>query len=141
MESTMNATGTATRTAQCACGGLKITITGTPARVYACSCLECQRATGTAFSYRALFAQDAIACIAGDRRTWRRSSDSGRWVEQTFCPNCGTLVYMDGEALSGAVVISVGCFGDPGFAAPATLFRAARRHHWYALPDGMRVVD
>lgn len=41
------------RTASCACGGLKVTVSGAPARVYACACLECQRATGSGFAYRA----------------------------------------------------------------------------------------
>lgn len=53
------------------------------------------------------------------RRRARRDSDAGRWVEQTFCPSCGTLLYMEGEALPEAVVVSVGCFADPAFTAPA----------------------
>lgn len=125
------------RTASCACGTLRIALAGEPSRVYACSCLECQRATGSAFSYRAVFAKEAVAAIEGERRTWRRGSESGRWVEQTFCPACGTLVFMEGEGLPGSVSVSVGCFADPGFAPPSTLHRASRRHGWYALLPGI----
>ncbi|MGE4251865.1 MAG: GFA family protein [Parvibaculaceae bacterium] len=121
------------RTARCACGGLKITVTGEPARVYACACLECQRATGSAFSYRARFAESAIAGIEGDRRSWRRGSDAGRWIEQTFCPTCGSLVFMAGEAIPGEITVSVGCFADPDFAAPVKIFWEERRHRWYGL--------
>lgn len=135
------AAAAAERTAHCACGSLSITVAGDPARVYACACIECQRATGSAFAYRARFRKEATRRIDGDRRTWRRGSDAGRWIEQSFCPRCGTLVFMEGEAIPGEVVVSVGCFADPGFAPPAALFWAARRHPWYALAEGIRCVD
>lgn len=121
------------RTARCACGALTLTVRGEPVRVYACACFECQRATGSAFSYRARFAESAIAQIEGDRRSWRRGSDAGRWIEQTFCPTCGTLVFMTGEAIPQEIVVSVGCFADPEFAPPVKIFREERRHGWYSL--------
>jgi hypothetical protein len=129
------------RTARCACGGLKIHLAGEPASVYACTCLECQRATGSAFAYRARFGRDSVVAIDGERRVWRRGSDAGRWVEQIFCPTCGTLVYMQAEASPDAVVVSVGCFADPEFAAPVRVYRATRRHRWYELAAGSEFVD
>lgn len=120
------------RVAACACGELRVTARGEPLSVYACACLECQRATGSAFSYRARYAKDRIA-VDGEPRRWRRGSDAGRWVEHCFCPRCGSLVYMEAEALSDAVVISIGAFADPDFAAPGALHRSARRHRWYEL--------
>lgn len=125
-----DAAATAARTAACACGELRLTAYGEPLGVYACACLECQRATGSAFSYRARYATDRIA-VDGEPRRWRRGSDAGRWVEHCFCARCGSLLYMAAEALPDAVVISVGAFADPGFAAPDALYRSARRHPWY----------
>lgn len=121
------------RIASCACGKLKLTVAGEPWRVYACACFECQRATGSAFSYRARFPEAAVMHIDGERRSWRRGSDAGRWIEQIFCPTCGTLVYMTGEAIPQEIVVSVGCFADPDFAPPVKLFWENRRHHWYSL--------
>ncbi|MBN9236736.1 MULTISPECIES: GFA family protein [Phyllobacteriaceae] len=132
---------TKTRTAQCGCGGLGITVSGEPRSVYACACLECQRATGTAFSYRAVFVDEAVVQIEGERRSWRRTGGPGRWVEQTFCPTCGALVFMTGEGLPGAVSVSVGCFAEPDFAPPATLFRARRKHHWFEPGPATRISD
>jgi hypothetical protein len=129
------------RTARCACGSLTVTVVGEPARVYACACIECQRATGSTFAYRARFRQEAIRRVEGERRVWRRSSDAGRWIEQSFCPRCGALVFMEGEAIPGEVALSVGCFADGAFAPPAALFWAARRHPWYALAEGIRLMD
>lgn len=128
-------------TARCACGGLCIQLAGAPTSVYACACLECQRATGSAFSYRARFDRANVVAIDGERRVWRRGSDAGRWVEQIFCPTCGTLLYMQAEALPDAIVVSVGCFADPGFAAPRRMHRASRRHRWYELAEGSEFVE
>lgn len=121
------------RVAACGCGGLQVAVLGDPRRVYACSCAECQRATGSAFAYRAIFAEAAVSILSGEGRTWRRASDSGRWVEQTFCPTCGALLLMRGEGLPGAVAVSVGCFADPDFPPPGAIHRPARRHRWLDL--------
>lgn len=130
-----------TRTARCGCGGLVITVAGEPRSVYACACLECQRATGTAFSYRAIFVDGAVVSVEGERRTWRRTGDAGRWVEQTFCPSCGALVFMTGEGLPGAVSVSVGGFTDPDFAPPSTLHRARRKHRWFDPGPQTRISE
>lgn len=121
------------REARCACGDLRLRLAGEPDRVYACACLECQRATGSAFAYRARYAKRAVVADEGPRQVWRRSSDAGRWVEQTFCPTCGTLVFMTAEALPDGLVVSAGCLDDPEFAPPAALFWETRRRGWYQL--------
>jgi len=43
------------RTASCLCGDLRITAEGDPARVNMCSCMECQRRSGSAFQIGAFF--------------------------------------------------------------------------------------
>ena len=132
---------TRTRTARCGCDGLAITVAGEPRSVYACACLECQRATGTAFSYRAVFVDDAVVSVEGERRIWRRIGDAGRWVEQTFCPICGALVFVTGEGLPGAVSVSIGALADPDFSPPATLFRARRKHRWFDPGPQTRISE
>jgi hypothetical protein len=47
--------------------------------VYLCSYTACQRRTGSAFSYPALFPESAVA-IAGDKREYRQHGDSGRAI-------------------------------------------------------------
>lgn len=129
------------RTAACSCGGLRLTLSGAPERVYACACLECQKATGSAFSYRARYPKQAIAAEEGERRRFRRMTEEGRWMDQVFCPNCGTLVYMEAEVLEERIVVSVGCFGEPDFAPPATIFWSRRRHGWYEPDAEIRLVE
>jgi hypothetical protein len=128
------------RLARCACGGLTVTTQGEPIDVYLCSCLGCQRGTGSAFSYAAIFADTAVS-IAGEKSTYRQQGDSGRYVDSFFCPACGTAVLFRAEILPGAVGVPVGCFADPSFAKPSKLFWASRRHHWLELPEDIALVD
>jgi len=136
-----NVTGMAgTRTARCSCGNLTVTTRVDPSDVYACSCLNCQRQGGGAFTYSAVFPGAAVS-IAGERRTWRHHGDSGRWIDTEFCPTCGVTVCFRVQAWPGLIGIPVGCFADPDFAPPATLYWAARRHHWLMVPEGIAVVE
>ena len=78
---------------------------------------------------------------SGERRSYRRTTDSGRWQETTFCPVCGVCVLTRLEALPGIIDVSVGCFADPGFEKPQNLWWASRRHHWLEPPPGVEPVD
>lgn len=120
------------KTASCACGALRVTAAAPPQTVHVCSCLACQRKTGSVFSYNAFFA-DAAVTITGEHRAWRGSSDAGRWNEVHFCPTCGSTVFSRLEALPGLTAVSSGCFADPGFQAPGRLYWATHRHRWLGL--------
>ena len=122
------------RTASCGCGNLTATVSGEPSEVYVCSCHNCQRESGSAFSYGAMYPQTAVS-IAGERKIWRRHVDSGRWLETEFCPTCGVTVCYRMEAAPETVGVSVGCFADPDFAKPENHYWASRRHHWFRFPD------
>jgi len=128
------------RIARCSCGSLRAAARGEPADVYACGCIDCQRRTGSAFSYAALYPVNSVA-IAGEFRTWRRQSDFGRMVEHHFCPTCGTTVFFHAEGLPGLVGIAAGCFAEPDFAQPVRLYWASRRLRWLDLPAAIELID
>lgn len=130
----------AQRIARCGCGDLTVACRGEPVDVYACSCTTCQQLTGSAYSYCAVFPSSAIS-VTGERRYWRRTGDSGRWISRYFCPTCGGTICFDYEALPGFVGVPVGCFSDPQFAAPKKLYWSSRRHGWLELPHGTEFVD
>lgn len=123
-----------TRRATCSCRGVELVLAGEPRRVYACSCMECQRATGSAFAYRAIYADAAVLSMIGETKAWRRVGSSGKWFEQTFCTTCGSLVYMRAEGLKDALSVSAGCLEDPEYPAPQMLHWAQRKHRWLASP-------
>jgi hypothetical protein len=123
------------RSAGCSCGALTLKVKGEPLRINACSCHQCQRRSGSAFTYTAFFPEAALVSIEGEYKTWRGSSDAGRYQDVSFCPVCGTSVFSRLEALPGAIAIGIGCFNDRDFAAPRQLYWSSKKHHWLRLPD------
>lgn len=129
----------AARKAHCSCGDCQVILSGDPVRVYACSCTDCRRATGSVFAYRARFHESAVT-VRGELRSWRRVGNAGRWVEHHFCPRCGTLLLVTGEAAPGAVMVSVGYWDGDQLPAPYALFYADRRPSWCVMPDEVQLV-
>jgi hypothetical protein len=128
------------RIAKCLCGSLIATARGEPDEIYACSCADCQRKSGSAFCYAAIYRESAVT-TAGAYRTWRRHGDSGRFVELAFCPTCGVSVFFRAEGLPGMVGIAAGCFADSKFAEPARLFWASRRHGWLDFGTSIPLIE
>ena len=128
------------RTASCCCGNLTVTARGEPAHVYACSCRECQRGSGSAFSYAAIYPEQAVT-VVGKPTLFRQRADSGRLTESSFCPVCGVTVSFRAEAMPGMIGIAAGCFADPDFPKPERLFWASRRHHWLNLGEDIPLEE
>ena len=131
---------TTEREARCGCGVFRVTVSGEPLEICACSCLNCQRESGGAFTYEALYPKSGVSAV-GERTTWRRHVDSGRWLETDFCPVCGVAVCTRMEAFPEMVSVSVGCFADPDFPLPERLYWASRCHRWLKFPEGTELVE
>lgn len=123
------------RTAKCACGQLSVTIEGDPEFHGVCSCLACQRMTGSAFDYSGYWLKTAVKTISGAHKSWRRSSDSGRWLETNFCPVCGSTVFGYGEWAPDKIFLTIGAFADPGFPPPEYAVWNKHKHSWVEVPE------
>jgi hypothetical protein len=129
---------TRVRTASCACGTLRVTTSGAPEVVNACSCFNCQKRSGSSFTYTAFFPSDAIK-VEGETGSYREKRATGRWHEVSFCVTCGVAVISRLEVFPHLTGVAVGCFSDPGFDTPHGFYWAARRHHWLPAPEGVKV--
>ena len=127
-------------TARCSCGQLTVTVHGDPREVYACSCVNCQRESGSAFTYVAVFPEVSIT-IAGEQKLWRRDTDTGSWLESGFCPTCGSRVLLRIGQWPGVIAISVGCFADPGFVRPEKIYWASHGHAWMRFPGDVELLE
>lgn len=129
------------RMAQCACGQLSVTVEGEPDPVAICSCTSCQRRTGSAFGISTYFEKDQVKSIKGNRRDYRRSSDSGRWIEYHFCPECGATVYWTLEFFPNRIGVGAGSFTDPNFPKPVAAVWCATKINWIDLPSDCTQLD
>ena len=99
------------RTATCTCRALSITTEGDPIKVSACHCGACQKRTGSAFSV-AVFFDEAQVTPSGLAGQYVRLGDSGKPVEFSFCPTCGSSVFWRPGFRPGWVGVAIGCFDD-----------------------------
>jgi len=118
-----------TRIAHCCCGSLRAEVTGEPALVAACHCIECQRRTGSPFGVGAYFPKDLVR-TEGPNKVYLRGSDSGRKIECHFCPNCGSTVFWRPEFVPDLLGIAFGAFADPSMSRPTLSVWETTRHPW-----------
>jgi hypothetical protein len=129
------------RVAACMCGQLRVTASGDPDMVMACSCFECQRRTGSPFGVGAYFQRGQILSVEGTHKNYTRVTEAGRSFTTNFCPECGTSVFWELEKRPDHMGIAVGCFADPQFPGPVRAVWAENSHHWVAYPDDLPVFE
>ena len=110
-------TGGDTHEARCGCGGLRVTTVGDPDLVVACSCIACQRRTGSPFGVGAYFRKETVSA-EGEAGVYTRVADSGLTVSLNFCPSCGTNVYWFAELRPDHYGVAAGCFASPASSNP-----------------------
>ena len=122
-------------TARCACGAIEMTIRGTVASMLLCSCLDCQRATGSGHSSVALVPATALT-VSGEHRSFDRPSDSGATFTRHFCPQCGTPLYGQSSRATEMAMVPVGFFaGQTDWFAPNQLIFARSQAEWDLVAD------
>jgi hypothetical protein len=96
--------------AQCACGGVRVTLKGRVLSMFLCSCEDCQRASGTGHA-AILLARPADLTIAGDTRSFARPANSGAIMTRSFCPQCGTPIVGHSSRAPDVLMLPIGLFG------------------------------
>ena len=105
-------------TGGCLCGQIRYTVSGDPAFSGLCHCRNCQRYTGSAFETVIGFPSAAVS-VQGSLKTYNDTGDSGKTVFRRFCPNCGSGVLADADALAGVTLILAGTLDDVSTYKPA----------------------
>jgi Uncharacterized conserved protein len=118
--------------AECNCGQLRVICSGEPDRVSVCHCINCKRRTGSAFAWNASFPA-AMVSAEGTRKSFARSTDSGRINTYYFCPICGSTVFYDVEMRPGMVSVPAGAFASTDFPKPTVQVYEQRRASWCAI--------
>ncbi|MDH5797300.1 MAG: GFA family protein [Paracoccaceae bacterium] len=119
--------------ATCQCGALQVHWSVEPDFVIACNCKACQRRTGAPFGAAGYFKISDLK-ITGDSQSWRRTADSGRWLENHFCPTCGTTLYWLLEMRPDHAGVALGAF-DGKAPVPSRAIWTDQKHDWVAFPD------
>ena len=99
---------------RCQCGNVRFETHGNPVRVNACHCTTCKQRTGAVYGVGVYFNQDNVQFTQGATQIFEFHSDeSGRWLRNEFCGNCGSTVSWTLELRPGLRGIAGGCYEDP----------------------------
>jgi hypothetical protein len=119
--------------ATCQCGSLVLEAISDPDFVIACNCRACQKRSGSPFGVGTYFRKDVVT-VGGEQQSWERAAESGRRLENIFCPRCGTTLFWTLDMRPDHIGVPGGQFDTP----PPTPIRAIwteEKHDWVTFPE------
>jgi hypothetical protein len=72
----------------------------------------------------------ANVSMQGELKTYEDKGDSGKAVLRRFCPNCGSGILAEAEAMPGLAIVLVGGFDDPSSFTPAMEIFCSSAQPW-----------
>ena len=120
----------ANATGGCLCGRVRYSLTGDPAFSGLCHCRNCQRYTGSSFEAVVVYPASATS-VEGELKTYQDTGDSGKSVFRRFCPNCGSGVLAEAQAMPDLVIVLAGTLDDTSNYQPGMEIYCASAQPWF----------
>jgi len=76
----------------CACGEVRYECSEEPMFTWLCHCLDCRRATGSAFAANVFFSPSALKFTGSEPKSYATTGLSGQPLHHLFCSNCGSPI-------------------------------------------------
>lgn len=122
----------------CACGKVSYESSAAePAFTGVCHCKDCQRHSGSAFNV-VVAVPTATLSVQGELKTYESKGDSGKSVFRRFCPNCGSTITSEPEAIPDLSIIRVGTLDDSSWVKPAMEIYCEAKQPWVSLGGEMQ---
>jgi hypothetical protein len=120
----------------CLCGRVRYGADAEPAFVGVCHCVDCQRFSGSAFSTVIGIPGTALN-LTGVVKTFTKTADSGKTIHRRFCPECGSGIVEEAEALPDMVMLSAGTLDDRSWVKPGSQIYCDSAQPWVQLGGEM----
>jgi hypothetical protein len=129
------------RAGRCACGAVTFTADCSNVLLAAhCHCLDCQKATGSAFATVVGLEAPALSVTGeAELRSWTVTGMSGR-VTRQFCTTCGTPMFSESTGGPGIRFVKAGAFDDATWIEPAIECWTTREQPWARIPGSIAGV-
>lgn len=125
----------------CACGAIRYEAAAQPVFENHCQCGHCQKRSGTGHGSYLTFASRAAVKITGAATDWRVAGDSGNQKIHSFCPVCGTPVYLTFAAMPDLVAVHAASLDDPSRFNPTVVTYTSRRLAWDAMDPALQTFE
>lgn len=120
----------------CACGAIRYECSAEPILSFNCHCLNCQKASGSAFASCLIVPAADFELVTGDPKYYTVTADNGYPISRGFCPECGSPVLIELPYKTRIVIIQAASLDDPSWHRPAADIYTKRAHPWdYMNPD------
>jgi hypothetical protein len=116
----------------CLCGKVRYSADAEPAFVGVCHCRNCQKGTGTAFAVVVALPKPMLT-VQGTLTTFTGRGDSGKATYRRFCPECGSPLIDEAEAMPGVTMIFAGTLDDASWVTPASEIFCDSAQSWVNL--------
>lgn len=127
-------------TGGCACGAIRYEIAAEPVFSNDCQCRQCQQESGTGHQSHLTFAREHVklTCKASH---WNMVGDSGNAKTRSFCPACGSPVYLTFSAMPELFSVRAASLDDPSRYRPQVVTYAERGYSWDYLDPALPKFD
>ena len=133
-----NAQGDSSQCGGGVCGGARYSLKAAPLLAFACHCHDCQKRSGSAFSFP-LIVRFADLAMTGEVEIERLATRSGREIDHTLCPRCRCRVFSRAVAAPEYLSLRAGTLDDASWVAPVVQTWVESAIPW-AVIAGIRVV-
>ena len=114
---------------ECLCGKVKYTAEADPVFTAVCHCKNCQKQAGT-FSSVVVAVPAAALSTTGPVKTFEDTGDSGKPVHRRFCPECGSPIITEVDAMPGLALIKAGTLDDTKWLKPTMEVYCSSAQAW-----------
>jgi len=123
-------------TGSCLCGKVRYSADVEPAFTGVCHCRNCQKESGGAFATVVGVPQSALT-VQGQVKTYADRGNSGKVMYRRFCPDCGSTLMDEAEAMPGVTMIQVGTLDDASWVKPTMQIYCDSAQPWVQLGGDM----
>jgi hypothetical protein len=128
-------------TGGCACGAIRYEATAEPIFQNHCQCRDCRKRSGTGHGSYLTFPSRADVKITGRASEWRVAGDSRNEKIHSFCPTCGTPVYLTFAAMPDLIAVHAGSLDDPDQFHPAAVTYTVRGLDWDKMDNALQAFE
>ena len=121
----------------CLCGAVRYIVDAEPDLVGVCHCRDCQRFTGSAYSFLVVVPKSSLN-ITGTTKAYACPGGSGQSIVRRFCPECGSSISEEAAIRPGQVLINGGTFDDPSSLTPNIQVYCDRELGWARIDDSIQ---
>jgi len=116
----------------CLCGRVRYRADAEPGFVGVCHCTDCQHFTGSAFATVIAVPSSALK-LTGTLKCFTKQGDSGQSIHRRFCPECGSGIVDEADALPGIAMVNAGSLDDPTWVKPRSEIYCDSAQPWVHL--------